>query len=339
MLNGHGNDIFKYPGKIKYDFSSNVLHGFVSDLIRDVIASNIQTVASYPEPDAESLKCNIARFHHCPPQGVMVTNGSTEAFYFLAQLFAGCRSSIFTPSFAEYEDACLAYGHDVSFVSNQDIHPKQIFDSDMVWLGNPNNPDGKVVDCEVIKSWCECNPGTVLVVDEAYAQCCRGFHSARLLLDTCPNLILVQSLTKSFSIPGIRLGYILGNASLVQKIVKIPWRINSLALAVGNYIVENHEALTTFIEPIISTSLQLQKQLEAIDELTIYPSACNFFLARLHRGTALSLKEYLVSQHGILIRDAGNFRGLDKHFFRLATQSEHANNECINSIKQWISQV
>jgi len=208
MIEGHGNNIYQYKTKIVADFSSNIVYQGISKDLAEFISQKINTINNYPEPDAGSLQEMIAIHHNILPNNILATNGSTEAFYLLGLLFYGKRSAIIIPSFAEYEDACKVHNHHIEYISNNELISVQNFKTDTVWLGNPNNPDGKVIPPETIKKWCINNPDVTFILDEAYSELCIKHVSAISLITKLDNLIITRSLTKSFAIPGIRIGYI-----------------------------------------------------------------------------------------------------------------------------------
>lgn len=336
MIQGHGNDLYKYKN-ITADFSSNVWHeGPSAELIKH-IQNNVASIGNYPEPDAQSFANKAASFFKLDNGNCIATNGSVEGFYMIAQALKQQNSTIVTPAFAEYQDACSRYNYKVHFLNNNNLTHKQKFTSHLVWLGNPNNPDGKVFTISTIEHWLKNNTNTTFIIDEAYAELCTNFESAIPLIKKYNNLIVVKSFTKAFAIPGIRLGIILSSKSILHKIqnYQMPWAVNSLALHAGDFILQNYHSLLLNKKQIETHSKNLQQAISKIDGFKVSSSNCNYFLAQTTNGKASELKEYLAKVHGILIRDASNFQGLTPHHFRVAFQSELKNMQLINALKQW----
>lgn len=339
MIKGHGNDVYRYKKKILADFSSNVYSDKVSKKLTKHLTSSMGLLINYPEPDAITLQEKIAIHHKLDKEQVLVTNGSTEAFYMLAHFFQGKQSTILIPSFAEYEDSCIMYNHKIRFITDpiklEMIDPRP----DIVWIGNPNNPDGRIIQKEEILNFCKNNPHIVLIIDEAYAELSFGFESCIPLVNDFENLIIIRSLTKTFSVPGIRLGYMVFNMSFYNKIaaLRVPWSVNLLASEAGSYIMDNYELLQPDNKIITELSVGFQNKLGSLTGLNITNSKCNFFLCKIESGDALLLKNFLVEEYGLLIRDASNFRGLDKSHFRLSVQKTAYNNILIEGIKQWMA--
>ena len=342
MIHGHGNDAYKYDKVIKADFSSNVWFVGPSSELIQYLKDRVETVNRYPEPDCGSLKKKIAEFHGVKANSCLVANGSVEAFYLVALAYQSAKSVIATPCFSEYEDACSIHNHTTEFVSNSKDWEKQNFGNALVWFGNPNNPDGKVISPKVLERMLENNPEATFVVDEAYGSLCAGFQSAVPLIHRFSNLLIVRSFTKNFAIPGLRLGYILGSPSLIDRLnsLKMPWTVNSLALEAGLYIMDHYQQLMPDKTKVERSSKAFQSQLKELENmLTVIPSDCNYCLVKLNGPYAGKLKQYLVDEHGILIRDASNFRGLDEHYIRLALQSPEHNELLVRGLKEGLGRL
>ncbi|MCG8698597.1 MAG: histidinol-phosphate aminotransferase family protein [Bacteroidales bacterium] len=337
MLNGHGNDIYKYKGLIKADFSSNIVYSGVNEGLLGCLKNCIGRIDNYPEPNSESLTVKIADYHHLNNDNILVTNGSIEAFYLVAQLFSGKQSLLVIPSFAEYEDAARIHHHKLSFTTFEMLHSAINQSFDLVWIGNPNNPDGKSLSKNEILENCHNFPQTTFVIDEAYADLCLDFESAIELVSQVDNLIVIRSLTKAFAIPGIRLGYVVTSLKIQESLkrIKSPWTVNTLALEAGKYIIDNMDALKPDGEFIAIQSKNLQKELSSINFIAVVPSLCNFFLCKILKGTASGLKAYLIEKHGFLIRDASNFRGLNDKHFRIAIQNTELNKKLVDAIRMY----
>lgn len=339
MLTGHGSDIYQYKNTIIADFSSNVWYkGMPKELI-NYLESKLQNIIHYPEPDAGELSKKIAELYGVSKRNVLVTNGATEAFYLLAHLYSGYYSNIVYPAFAEYEDACKSFNHTLNYFNNTEFNANTYIKTHSIfWLGNPNNPDGKVIPKKDIEKLCKNNPNVIFIIDEAYAELCEQFNSVINLIEKYNNLIVIRSLTKAFAIPGIRLGYMLGDIKIIDKVksIKMPWSINSLAIESGNFIISNYHSLLPNKKILVNECKALQNELLNIPELEIIPSNCNYFLVRLKKGKAYDLKQFLIKKYGLLIRDASNFRGLNESYFRIAIQRPEFNTQLVNAIKQWI---
>jgi threonine-phosphate decarboxylase len=301
----------------------------------------VESILHYPEPDAGKLQRKLSSHHSVSENNIIVTNGSTEAFYMIAHRFAGEQSFILTPSFAEYEDACRTYKHDIVYVSNDLFEHDLTIKKGLVWIGNPNNPDGRCFSTVALEGFCDKNRELTVVVDEAYGELCEGVSTFIPLIRDHHNLVIVRSLTKTFAIPGLRLGYMLMNSVLQEEIMKckIPWSVNSLALEAGSFIINNYNAIKPDLLNLVERSVRFQDQLDQIEGIGVIRSKCNYFLIRLLRGSAPELKRFLIQRHKVLIRDASNFQGLDKSYIRVALQEESHNQLLIEGISSWLKTI
>ncbi|SFK41452.1 pyridoxal phosphate-dependent aminotransferase [Proteiniphilum acetatigenes] len=334
MQTGHGNDIYNYPGAIRCDFSSNIPYRNASETIADYLKSRMDTIRNYPDPSSRKLTTQLADFHAVSPDNILVTNGSAEAFYLLAHLFQHRESVIPYPTFSEYEDACHAYRHRISFLPVESLQDSVHFNADTVWFGVPNNPDGTIVNNDAISRFCSENPHTSFIVDAAYDDLCPRNESVKSLQGRFRNLITVYSLTKTFGIPGLRLGYIIAGQQVIDVIrsLRPPWSVNALALAAGSFIMENRDRLLPDAVSLCAESARLQQEISALPQFEVTASPSNFFLVKMKERTAAELKYFLIDNFGLLIRDASNFRGLTPQYFRISVQEEAWNRQLIEAL-------
>ena len=138
--------------------------------------------------------------------------------------------------------------------------------------------------------------------------------------------------------PGLRLGYITANPALTEMIrtVRMPWSVNALAIEAGLYLCQHPETGPIDLETLLAETQRLRKALNAIPGLTAEPTQTHFFLCHLQKGSAADLKQGLADKHGILIRDASNFEGLDEGHFRIATQTPEENDLLATAIQLYL---
>lgn len=337
MIAGHGNDIYNFQGKIRCDFSSNIPYCNASLQIADYLSDQLHLIANYPDPYASILTQKIAAHHNLSTDNILVTNGSAEAFYLLAHLYAEKKSTITYPAFAEYEDACRLYNHILSFSPIKELQPDTQFIGDSAWLAVPNNPDGMIIGNNTIESICLNNPNTLFIIDNAYGELCIECPSIVPLHKQLSNLVSIHSLTKNFAIPGLRIGYIVAQKEVIEGLqnLRIPWSVNALAQEAGIFVMDNYHILLPDNEKLCNESIQFQKDLAAIPQLEVIHSTCNFFLVCMKEGNAAQLKEFLVNRYGLLIRNADNFRGLTPQHFRLSVQEEEMNKLLMDGINDF----
>ncbi len=338
MITGHGDDAYRYNGKVKRNFSSNIFtHADLAPL-QGFLVSRLGDMATYPEPEPVSLEQKIARRGNISQDCVAVTNGATEAIYLTALAFRHLTPVICPPTFSEYESASRIHAlHEPQFVSKPQLTGGM--NGALYWLCNPNNPTGEVTGKAVIDALAGQN-GSVVVVDQAY----EDYTTEPMLTDEeavgMGNVLLLHSLTKRYCIPGLRIGYAVGAQPLIERMksVRQPWAVNALALAAADGFLLGKKPFAE-AEKLCAEAQWLNKELNSIDGVEALPTKTNFMLCRLQGATAPQLKEWLVERHGILIRDASNFRGLDARHFRVAAQNRCDNEALITAIKEFLTQL
>ena len=318
MIEGHGDDAYRY-GDIKSDFSSNICaHNHHQALMKHLMA-HPELISHYPEPEAWSLETIIAERYGLLPQQVIVTSGATEAIYLIAQTFH-MQSEIPSPTFSEYEDACQLFP------------PSS--DKTMLWLCNPNNPTGEVYALSYLEQMVAAYD--LVVLDQSY----ENYTDAQVMTprEGCliPNMIQVHSMTKTYGVPGLRLGYITADESLTAKIRQYlrPWSVSALALEAGKFLLQHDELIC---KPDLQEAKRLAKCLEELPEIEVTPTQTNFMLCRMAHHTAAELKDYLAREHHMLIRDASNFLSLTPYHFRVASQTPAENDALVEAINQLMS--
>ncbi|BDD02574.1 pyridoxal phosphate-dependent aminotransferase [Aureibacter tunicatorum] len=337
MIYGHGDDRYQYGNDIIANFSTNVWSGDMHPQVKKAMLRAVELSQAYPSPNADELADIIADFHLLNSESVLVCNGATEAFYLIGHAFKGKTATIFYPTFAEYEDACAK--HDIAL----EFHPweslmTQTVNTDLAFLCNPNNPDGRHISINQVRNIIQNSPHTCWVIDEAYIDFMENEATSCLkLLEEYDNLIIVKSLTKLFTIPGVRLGYVLTSSRLRESLLscKMPWSVNSFAIESGKAIFQNYDILKPDTKQIFHVKEQFIHDLSGLSCFDIFPSCTHYFLLKLIKGKSSELKSFLAENHKILIRDASNFYGLDDNYIRLCTQSQDKNELLINALKEW----
>ena len=335
MINGHGDDLYQYSTDIRYNFSSNVYFEGCSPLLIEHLKSNLNLIENYPSPIASELTTAASHHHDLPSNHFLFTNGATEAFYLIAKLFENSSATIFHPTFAEYEDSCNIHNIQVTNLPINDL-TEIIISTKLAFICNPNNPDGSVHSVKTITKLLADHPETTFIIDEAYMEFTTATSSCLQLTTKFDNLLITKSLTKTFVIPGLRIGYLVGSPSLISKLLayKMPWSVNALAIQAGKFIFQHYESLKFDIHTLLAQSKAFQTKLNTLPTIRTIPSHCSYFLIELKHKKARETKEKLVQDHQILVRDASNFRMLGDHFIRVSTQSEVAQTALYHALKE-----
>lgn len=319
MLIGHGDDAYQYT-HIESDFSSNICAGRSHQLLMGYLALHSELLGHYPEPEAWSLEQLIAEREGISPDNVIVTSGATEAIYLIAQTFP-FQADIPRPTFSEYEDACS-------------IFPRTDAKHRMLWLCNPNNPTGDVYDQLVIDQ--KVAQYDLVVLDQSYEHYTDRFVMNPHWAARIPNLIQIHSFTKTYGVPGLRLGYITASETLTALLRQYlrPWSVSALAIEAGKFLMGDDRLRC---EPDLNEAQRLREELSQIDGILTQATYTNFMLCQFESSLrAADLKDYLAREHHMLIRDASNFRGLTPRHFRIAAQTPAENDALVAAIKTFV---
>ncbi|MCH5307303.1 MAG: aminotransferase class I/II-fold pyridoxal phosphate-dependent enzyme [Prevotella sp.] len=336
MIEGHGDDIYHYDEEVKMNFSStNFMHADHSAL-KAYLMERFDLISNYPEPQPLQLEKLMAEKLGIAPESVMVTNGATEAIYLIAALYSGSTSIIPQPTSTEYADACRIHRHVITYEQNEvgaNLPKERVY-----WLCNPNNPSGNVLMKSFVDYLVRRSPQYNFVVDQSF----EAFTKEPLLVprETCmlQNLLLVHSMSKTYGIPGIRLGYITGHPNTIQMLrnLRQPWAVSTLAIETGKFLVKQGRPVVEDIKAYLDETERLRTALRQIEGIRVYETKTNYMLCEIQPTTALDLKSYLIHNHGILIRDCYNFTGLSTHFFRVTTQLPAENDTLISAIHEYM---
>jgi threonine-phosphate decarboxylase len=337
MIYGHGDDLYKFESKIVANFSSNVWPAGTDASVLEAMQRSIALVKNYPEPNADSISHKLAKRYSLSFENFLVTNGAADAFYLVAQAYRGTTATIFTPTFSEYEDAASINGIASTYSAYTTINANVKIHTALAFICNPNNPTGQQIDSSTLLQLINTNPETIFIVDEAYADFTRTPQTLLHYIGKLPNLVIVHSFTKTFCIPGVRTGFIAANRDIIKNIVryKAPWSVNTIAVYTTAFILDNYDSLLPNVGLLLDECEWLKESINAIEGFEVIPSFTTYFLVRTKYGTAAALKQYLVKEVGCLIRDAANFRGLDEHYFRIATQDREKNIVLLKGLRAW----
>jgi len=210
------------------DLAVNVRGDRPPPWLREVLAASLDGLGAYPDPAGATEA--VARHHGRDPEQVLLTAGGAEAFVLLARALDPSYAVCVHPSFTEPEAALRAAGRSVHRAVLSP--PYDVLDvpdrADLVVLGNPTNPTGVLHDAAAL-----CRPGRVTVVDEAFADAVPGEPQSLAARSDLTGLVVVRSLTKTWALAGLRVGYLLAPPDLVARLraVQPLWAVSTPALA------------------------------------------------------------------------------------------------------------
>jgi histidinol-phosphate aminotransferase len=303
----------------------------------------------YPDRDALALRRALSEHLDVSPQRIMAGNGTAELIWLIALAFvrSGDRMLVLEPTFGEYARAVTLMGAQVETwrarpESDFVIEPDQVAQHlqqtqpRLVFLCNPNNPTGAAVSTPIIQAWADDHPGTLFIVDEAYLSFATlgGPPSVLDLRSTstleAENVLTLRSMTKDYALAGLRLGYLVAQASVVDALVRVrpPWNVNAMAQAAGVAALEAEDHVQTSIGRLREAKEALMEAMETL-RLEPLPSATHFFLLPVDDAT--TVRQDLLAQR-IQVRDCTSF-GLPHHV-RIATLRPTENARLLEALRE-----
>lgn len=292
----------------------------------------------YPDPEGESLRQTLAAYHKVRPEQVFLGNGSDEV---LAHIFYGLfqhGEPVLFPdvTYSFYPVYCGLYnieGKTVPLTETFEINPADYRQPNGgVIFPNPNAPTGRYLGLAHVEEILRANPDRVVVVDEAYIDF--GGESAITLIDTYPNLLVSQTLSKARSLAGLRVGFAVGHPDLIEALNRVKNSFNSypldrLALAGAKAAYEDEAWFRTCCDGVISERERVTSALESL-EFEVLPSRANFIFCRHSTKAGEALARGLREQ-GIIVRHFNKPRISD--FLRITIGTPEQNDALIAGIK------
>ena len=335
----HGGDI--YRNRVNHDFSINVNPLGMPDAVKTVLYRAVEQCDVYPDREAEKLKNAVSGFLAVPKEYLLFGNGASELFMAVVHGINPQKTVIPVPSFYGYEYVAKAAESEILFYETkeencfcvtEELTSVLTEDVELLFLTNPNNPNGGLVDKKLIKALlrhCK-EKGIYVVLDESFIAFSGDGFSMLSEIEEFDNLLLVGSFTKIFSIPGVRLGYLVcKNHQLHARIGRqLPeWNLSCFAQEAGCICAEQTEFIRQTEQYIAKERRFLEEGLRE-KGFVVFPSKTNFILFYSQEP----LYERLLEK-GILIRDCSNFRGLRQGFYRIAVKSREENEILLRAME------
>ena len=264
----------------------------------------------YPDPNADQLKQSIADFYQVDKTCVFVGNGSDEvlAHAFVALLKQDKPLLYPDISYSFYPVYCKLFGIEAIEVPLNESFEIDVQDyqqeNGAIIFPNPNAPTGMALALDSVEQILKDNPTSVVLVDEAYVDF--GGESAISLIDQYPNLLVVQTLSKSRSLAGIRVGFAVGSAELIEGLERVKNSFNSYPIGrveqVGATLaVQDREYFESCCEKIIATREASTEALEGLG-FNVLPSKANFIFAKPPEGKSAEATYLALREKGVLVR-------------------------------------
>lgn len=314
----HGGNAFEYGAEI-LDFSVNVNPLGTPDAIKSAVMSAIRGIDKYPDYRCAELRKAISEREGVPEDWIICGNGAAELIYTAMYAIKPDKAVVHDPTFGEYASAVKASG---GKVTNSD--------GEVEFICNPNNPTGLLTPKEKIYE--ALNSNRIIFVDECFNEFVINAknYSCVDLTEGHRNLVILKSFTKMYSMPGLRLGYLItSNTDLINKMYlsRQPWSVSSIAQAAGIAAAKDTKTPEFMRSYIASARKAIEDGFERLG-IEYLPSAANFIIFKSEPG----LKERLL-KHRILIRDCSDFKGISNGFYRVAVRTGGDNRRLLKALE------
>nr|WP_149824309.1 Rv2231c family pyridoxal phosphate-dependent protein CobC [Streptomyces tailanensis] len=339
-LRHHGDSEVRDDGAGLIDLAVNVRSDTPPAWLRERIAESLTGLAAYP--DGRTARAAVAARHGLPVDRVLLTAGAAEAFVLLARALTVRRPVVVHPQFTEPEAALRDAGHTVDRVllraaDGFRLDPAAVpEDADLVVIGNPTNPTSVLHPAAAIAELAR--PGRTLVVDEAFMDAVPGEREALAGRTDVPGLVVLRSLTKTWGLAGLRIGYVLAAPETIAELERAQplWPVSTPALAAAEACVSDR-ALTEAADAAARTAADRAHLVAGLQEfvpdglLVAEPAEGPFVLIRLPRAAAV--RRHLRTL-GFAVRRGDTFPGLDEDWLRLAVRDRATINGFLQALDQ-----
>ncbi|WP_328876492.1 Rv2231c family pyridoxal phosphate-dependent protein CobC [Streptomyces sp. NBC_00287] len=337
-LRHHGDAEVRDDGSALVDLAVNVRADTPPLWLRDRIADSLVSLAAYP--DGRAARAAVAARHGLPVERVLLTAGAAEAFVLLARALKVRRPVVVHPQFTEPEAALRDAGHTVDRVLLREEDGFRLDaaavpeEADLVVIGNPTNPTSVLHPADSIAELAR--PGRTLVVDEAFMDAVPGEREALAGRTDVPGLVVLRSLTKTWGLAGLRIGYVLAAPETIAELERAQplWPVSTPALTAAEACVEPR-ALAEAAHAAHRIAADRAHLVAGLREFTpeglrvVEPAEGPFVLVRLPRAAAVRghLRDL-----GFAVRRGDTFPGLDEEWLRLAVRDRVTVNSFLQAL-------
>lgn len=318
----------------------------------DAIQANLSALPHYPDPTYQTLRQALGQTHSLSPEWFLPGNGSAELLTWAGRELAGLNATyLMTPAFGDYWRSLKAFSAKVVScpldLENQQpgtssqgleslIYPSThspIPPPCGLLLNNPHNPTGTLFSVAAIQPLLQ--QFALVVVDEAFMDFLLPEQQQSLveLVPDYANLVILRSLTKFYSLPGLRLGYAIAHPDRLHRWQqwRDPWSVNVLAEAAAIAVLQDMPFQQQTWNWLATAQTELFQGLAALPGLHPFPSAANFLLVACQRSVK-RLQLELLQRHHILIRDCNSFPELGDRYFRVAVRTQAENQRLLEGL-------
>ena len=367
----HGGNIFQFAHEQRIepyevvDFSANINPLGPSQRGLDALNAQLRYISHYPDATNDDVLNAIADTYEMDKHQIIVGNGAAELLYAICRLPGYTGAFVPAPGFSEYKEALEASKipvRDIFYRPREDDNGKPYFEVPylaletfaaelkgqdgriIVFLGNPNNPDGTLLDKDHIRTVASMlkDANSLLVIDESFIDFVGNDplqdneHSMRSLVNEFDNIIVVHSFTKFYAVPGLRIGAAFANETLITQLQQyIPsWSVNTLAQAYTKAALNDVDYIKRTKQELNEERAFMYNALDAIEGITVYPPSANFMLFQVNQEgiTANYINEEL-KKYNMIVRNCDSYVGLTNHWVRIAIKDHDTNIKLVDKLK------
>lgn len=366
----HGGNIFQFAHEQRIepyevvDFSANINPLGPSQRGLDALNAQLRYISHYPDATNDDVLNAIADTYGMDKHQIIVGNGAAELLYAICRLPGYTGAFVPAPGFSEYKEALEASKipvRDIFYRPREDDNGKPYFEVPylaletfaaelkgqdgriIVFLGNPNNPDGTLLDKDHIRTVASMlkDANSLLVIDESFIDFVGNDplqdneHSMRSLVNEFDNIIVVHSFTKFYAVPGLRIGAAFTNETLITQLQQyIPsWSVNTLAQAYTKAALNDVDYIKRTKQELNEERAFMYNALDAIEGITVYPPSANFMLFQVNQEgiTANYINEEL-KKYNMIVRNCDSYVGLTNHWVRIAIKDHDTNIKLVDKL-------
>lgn len=366
----HGGNIFQFAHEQRIepyevvDFSANINPLGPSQRGLDALNAQLRYISHYPDATNDDVLNAIADTYGMDKHQIIVGNGAAELLYAICRLPGYTGAFVPAPGFSEYKEALEASKipvRDIFYRPREDDNGKPYFEVPylaletfaaelkgqdgriIVFLGNPNNPDGTLLDKDHIRTVASMlkDANSLLVIDESFIDFVGNDplqdneHSMRSLVNEFDNIIVVHSFTKFYAVPGLRIGAAFTNETLITQLQQyIPsWSVNTLAQAYTKAALNDVDYIKRTKQELNEERAFMYNALDDIEGITVYPPSANFILFQVNQEgiTANYINEEL-KKYNMIVRNCDSYVGLTNHWVRIAIKDHETNIKLVDKL-------
>lgn len=355
--NSHGGEIYKintlHDLNSLLDFSININPLAPLDLFKRAYLDSINQISRYPDSKSTLLKEQLVKYfeNKITAENLIIGAGSEELISIFCSMFidSGDEVIIYQPTFTEYAWAIQKNEGKIINVYRKSKNNFQLecdpiisqitSKTKIIFICNPNNPNGLLDPLEKLEEIIKiASENDILVfLDEAFIEFTGESNSFVNKIALFDNLFVCRSFTKFFGIPGLRIGFGVSNANIINYITngQVLWPVNCVAQRVAQEILKSKEFIDKSLNFFSEESKFVVSELKKIKGLKVYPTNTNYILINTRKTgvKASNIKECLLEEK-ILIRDCSNYEGLNGYYIRICIKSRELNLKLISSLKK-----